>query len=154
MHASRQLCWSWQDFDALGSARLYAVLRLRVDVFVVEQRCAYPELDGHDHNALHLLCEQRGRLLGYLRLLPPGEKHPLPALGRVVTDREARGRGLGRALVQRGITKSRECHPGHDLYLSAQAHLADFYAAFGFVRSSAIYDDDGIPHIDMRLPAA
>jgi ElaA protein len=150
------LYWTCLPFEALDPHRLYALLRLRVDVFVVEQACAYPELDGRDSHpqALHLLGERSGRLLAYARLLPPGLGFDTPAIGRVVTAQSARGGGLAHALMREAIECCTQRWPGQPITLGAQAHLQRFYAAHGFELCSEGYLEDGIPHVDMRRPAA
>lgn len=149
----------WAAFDHLGLADLYALLQLRVDVFVVEQACPYREIDGRDPDARHLLVEDSdtGRLVAALRLFPPAEP---PAgdgcshLGRIVTRADRRGAGLGRALVVEGLAECARHHTAHPVRLAAQAHLADFYARLGFRVISDVYDEDGIAHVDMERPPA
>ena len=137
--------WRTHTFDELTAQQLYAIVQLRERVFVVEQRCVYLDADGLDLVARHLWGERDGDLVGYLRILPAGVKYTEVAIGRVVTAKQARGGGLGRELVQRGID---ECG-SVPIRISAQAHLEDWYKQLGFVRASAIYDEDGIAHIDM-----
>jgi ElaA protein len=142
------LTWTWASFGDLSAADLYAVLAARAEVFVVEQRCAYADPDGLDLDALHLLGRADGALAAYLRVLPAGVRFPEPAIGRVLTAPAHRGRGLGRAVVAEAVARL----GGAPLALSAQAHLEGFYASFGFVRTGATYDEDGIPHVPMRRP--
>jgi ElaA protein len=129
----------------LPPALLYAILALRVDAFVVEQACPYPELDGRDlePDAVHWWVEEDGEVLACLRVLSEAEG---TRIGRVVTAPAARGRGLAAAL----ITSSLDGLP-RPVALGAQSHLAPFYSRFGFVVSGAEYDEDGIPHTPMRL---
>jgi ElaA protein len=132
------------------AAELYAVLRLRVDVFVVEQDCAYPDLDGQDllDDTLQVWAHDDGELLGCIRVLRAGSDHP--AIGRVATAGAARGRGVAGALIAHGLTL---CRPDATVHLHAQAHLEQWYARFGFERAGADYDEDGIPHVPMtRTP--
>jgi ElaA protein len=130
---------------------LHAILRLRVDVFVVEQNCAYPEIDGRDPTAVHLFAmEPDGLLLCYARLLPP-EEDGHPHIGRVVVHPDHRGEQLGRAVMIEAITRCRSLFGPVPIALSAQAHLHRFYASLGFERISDEYMWDGIPHIDMCL---
>ncbi|MDT8998592.1 GNAT family N-acetyltransferase [Paucibacter sp. APW11] len=147
--------WECQRFCALSGAALYELLSLRAEVFVVEQRCIYQDLDGLDPDLWHLrgLDEASGQLLAYARLLPPGAKGAAqsePMIGRVLTAPQARGSGQGRALMQQALLHCERLWPGQAVALSAQAHLQDFYASLGFVPCSAVYDEDGIAHIDMR----
>lgn len=133
-------------FAELDAATLYALLRLRVDVFVVEQACPYPELDGRDFepSARHHWIEEGGAVLACLRVLvePDGSTR----VGRVATVPAARGRGLAGALVRAVLAEV-----ARPVVVDAQAHLADWYARFGFVRDGADFVQDGIPHSPMRL---
>jgi len=148
-----QVDWTWRSFPELGAAALYDLLALRQSVFVVEQRSPYLDADGFDRHALHLLgTETRGALAASLRLLPPGCRFNDPSLGRVVTRADLRGKGVGRALLQRGIDKAEQLFPGRLLRVSAQEHLMRFYESLGFVRDGEPHDEDGIPHIGMMRP--
>jgi len=136
-------------FAELTPAALYGILRLRVDVFVVEQECPYPELDGRDAEptTLHLwVADDEGTVLSTIRVLQNGEDR---AIGRVATARSARGRRLSAQLVQRGI----ELCDGRTIDIGAQAYLQGWYERFGFRRSGPDYVEDGIPHLPMRLLA-
>ncbi|NGY05473.1 GNAT family N-acetyltransferase [Solimonas terrae] len=145
------LGWQWYTWSELDAPTLYDLLRLRVDVFVVEQKCAYPELDGLDAQCDHLLVrDHAGMLIGYLRLLPPGLKSPLPTLGRLIVAEAARGQGIARALAQEGVRGCQLRYPEHDIHISAQQHLEAFYQSLGFAVVSTPYLDDGIWHVDMR----
>jgi ElaA protein len=143
----------WSRLDELSPPALYAVLKLRVDVFVVEQQCPYAEIDGKDGDALHLRALDGGELAGYLRVLPPVGEGPA-RIGRVVVASSHRGRKLGAKLMLEAIGQCRGSFPARDIELSAQSPLQAFYGAFGFRPVSAEYVEDGIPHIDMRLAAA
>lgn len=132
--------------DDITTAELYCLLRLRIDVFVVEQNCPYPELDGRDllGNTLHLWAHEDGDLLGMIRVL---DVHgTAPVIGRVATAIAARGRGVASRLLQYGIER---CRPDATIRLHAQAHLESWYERFGFLRDGDPYDEDGIPHIPM-----
>jgi ElaA protein len=119
-------------------------------VFVVEQNCPYLDADGVDDIARHLWAEQGGAIAAYLRIVPAGVKFAEVSIGRVITAPEARGTGLGRELMKRGIAAA-----GHvPIRIGAQAHLEKFYGELGFQRASDVYDEDGIPHVEMtRAPA-
>jgi ElaA protein len=142
-------------FEQLDPHRLYALLRLRVDVFVVEQTCPYPELDGRDGapGVHHLLAESRGRLRACARLLPPGLSFETVAIGRVAVAADARGQGLAHTLMQQALRDCARLWPDQPISLGAQAHLQGFYAAHGFEVCSEGYLEDGIPHLDMRREA-
>jgi ElaA protein len=134
-------------FAELTPAELYGLLRLRVDVFVVEQDCPYPELDGRDAEpgTVHLwYADTDGRVLSTIRVLENGADR---AIGRVATAADARGRGLSAHLVRRGI----ELCAGRTVDIGAQAYLEGWYERFGFHRSGPDYLEDGILHLPMRL---
>lgn len=145
--------WQCLPFDQLTPAQLYAVLAARQQVFVLEQQCLYPDIDGLDAAAQHLMgCGGAGpdaQLIAYLRILAPGVKFTEASLGRVLTTAAARGTGAGRELLTRGIAAAQALYPGQRLRIGAQHYLEKFYASFGFVTVSAPYDEDGIAHIDM-----
>ena len=137
-----------KPFPALSPQELYEILRLRVDVFVVEQHCPYPELDGKDLDALHLFLWDEAGVHAYLRLLPPGVSFDSASLGRVVT--RDRGRGLGRRILDTGVEKARRL--GYSsLTIEAQSYARGFYEQVGFRQTGPEFLEDGIPHIPMRL---
>jgi ElaA protein len=145
--------WHFSRFADLTPFDLYDVLAARQNVFILEQTCLYPDIDGYDLDAHHLLgwCDVDGKrqLAAYLRVLAPGAKYDEMSLGRVVTTPAARGSGAGRALLDQGIAHAEALHPGHRIRIGAQQYLERFYASFGFETVSAPYDEDGIMHIDM-----
>lgn len=154
--------YTWHRWADLGADTLYAFLKLRSDIFVVEQNCVFPDMDGIDDRCEHLgATTPQGELLGYLRLVPPGVARPHspsppapgPAIGRLVVTATARGSGLGRRLVERALLRCAERYPGQAQYLSAQQHLEAFYGSLGFERIAPVYVEDGIPHVDMRRAA-
>jgi ElaA protein len=142
--------WQTSAFTDLSPACLYAALRLRQAVFVVEQQCVYPDLDNLDQQAIHMLCWSKNELLAYQRCLAPGSHFPESAIGRVVVSSCARGGQLGRELVQRGIDHNLARWPGRGIRIHAQAYLRAFYCSLGFVEEGEPFDEDGIPHIGMR----
>ncbi len=144
--------WEIKKFSELTATELYELLRLRVDVFVVEQTCPYPELDGKDLHiqTLHVAVRMAdGNLAAYLRILAPGVSYPGVSLGRVVTAKAFRGRGFGHVLIEKAMELARENWPGIPLQIGAQEYLKRFYQSHGFEVTSNIYLEDGIPHIDM-----
>lgn len=146
------LKWQLRRYAALALNDLYDLLRLRAEVFVVEQRCAYLDLDGKDRDpaAQHLLGRvEDGALVAYARLLPPGLSYPEPSFGRVVTAPAWRGRGLGDVLVAEAVRQMQCLWPGHDIQIGAQAHLVNYYGKHGFQVSSEEYLEDDIPHRHM-----
>jgi len=138
-----------KSVDELLARELYDLLKMRVDVFVVEQNCAYPELDGKDIDALHLRLLESGELLASARILKPHAPHDPSKIGRVVVSPAHRGKRLGDALMSEAISACERLYPANPIALSAQAHLRRFYEAFGFSMASEEYLEDGIPHIDM-----
>jgi len=135
-------------FEDLGVPRLYELLRLRAEVFVVEQRCAYLDPDGEDMDALHLGLETDAGLVAYVRLFLSASNAEAK-FGRVLVAREARGQGFGEALVSTAIASLWAMNPTLPIRISAQAHLADWYQRHGFVAYGEVYDEDGIPHVGM-----
>jgi ElaA protein len=132
---------------------LYAVVRLRESVFIVEQNCPYPDADGRDPRAWHLLgwSRQPGRrdLVAYARIFEPGVRYAEASIGRIVSAPEVRGTGVGRALIAEGLRRIESIVPGQPIKIAAQQRLEDFYTNFGFSVVSAPYEEDGIMHVDM-----
>jgi ElaA protein len=143
----------WRRFDELSAAALYELLRLRQQVFVVEQGSPYPDLDGLDQLAHHLLLADDRTLCGCLRLLAPAEDGPAVRIGRVCVARQWRRQGLARRLMEEALAFCREHHPGQMVALSAQLDLVPFYESYGFAAIGDPYDDFGIRHTEMRLPS-
>ncbi|KXO10601.1 ElaA protein [Moritella sp. JT01] len=151
------MTWMCYRFSELSSLQLYDVLQLRAAIFVVEQDCAYQDIDGLDMHpdTRHILhYSTKGELLAYLRILAAGVSYPDVAIGRVVTATSARGQGLGHQLLERGISAAKSVWPDQDLYLSAQAHLQRYYQRYEFATVTAEYLEDGIPHVGMRWQAS
>ncbi|HFB66042.1 MAG TPA: GNAT family N-acetyltransferase [Aeromonadales bacterium] len=151
--------WGWREFDDLSNSELYQMLQLRQDVFVLEQNCLYADIDGEDYYHWHLLgydLDSEGSFTGehlaaYLRLIPPDHHESgCVAIGRVVSDQQYRGFGLGYQLIEQAIQFCDKHFPGMVVFLSAQEHLEDFYKNFGFSTVSEMYLEDDIPHIDMK----
>lgn len=136
-------------FNELTVEELYAILKLRVDVFVVEQRCPYGELDGCDREALHVwLSDERG-IAAYLRVLDKGVKSGYVTIGRVIAAR--RRMGLGTAVLRAGIAAAREIFGAEAVYVEAQTYARGLYEKLGFRQISEEFTEDGIPHIKMLL---
>jgi ElaA protein len=154
-----QLDWQWRSFGQLSTAEIYTLLRARAEVFVVEQHCAFLDLDGIDADAQHLLCwasapAQSPAFAAYLRLIGPGRKYAEPSIGRVLTTASFRGRGYGRALMRHGLQRASVAFPGSPLRIGAQQRLEHFYASLGFRAASPTYVEDGIDHVEMLIAAA
>lgn len=141
--------WELKTFAELSVEALYAVLRLRSRVFVLEQRCVYLDLDNKDQQAFHLLGKEDTRLVVYSRLFAPGTYFTEAAIGRIVTAPGVRGRGLGKALVIQSIRSLRKLYPQAPIAISAQRHLQKFYEQLGFESTGDSYLEDGIPHLRM-----
>ncbi len=147
------MTWTLKPWRDLTRDELYDVLTLRQRVFVVEQRCAYLDNDGHDADAVHLWhTDSEGRVDAYLRVFGPGIKYAETSLGRVVTAPEVRRTGLGRALVAKGLDVVAARFDGAAVRISAQAYLERFYEDFGFRRVGENYLEDDIPHCEMLRP--
>lgn len=140
----------WRSFDALTARELHDVLRLRADVFVVEQACLFAEIDGKDPSAFHLLARgSGGDLAGTLRLFTPDRDGGQARIGRVATALAARGTGLGRAMMAEGIAESERRFGPVPIRIEAQSRLEAFYGSLGFARTAADYIEDGILHCVM-----
>lgn len=144
--------WICKHHRDLGKEQLYALLKLRSDVFVVEQKCAYPDLDGQDleGDTHHLMGWEDDQLMAYLRLLDPESQGGDVVIGRVVTASAGRGKGLGHAMMEQALKQAEKHWPQVPIYLSAQAHLQGYYGKYGFEVAGEEYLEDGIPHIGMR----
>ncbi len=152
---SAGVVWTWCRWQDLDRDRLYELLRARQDVFVVEQTCPYPDIDGKDPLAWQLLgrdaAESSGPLLASARVFAPGDYYAEAAIGRILTTAPGRGRGLGRAIMT-------ECHRfvaarfASAVRLNAQAYLREFYEGLGYAVVRGPYDEDGIPHFEMLRP--
>ncbi len=147
------IAWRCAPFAELSAREVHDVLRARAQVFVVEQACAFQDVDGADPECWHLLGRRGGELVAYCRLVPPGVKYAQPSIGRVVTVAAVRRTGAGRALMGEALARAAALWPGRDLRIGAQAHLARFYEDFGFAVASEPYDEDGIVHVEMVRPA-
>jgi ElaA protein len=147
------LAWQCSSFDELSTQVLYAILKARQVVFVVEQNCPFLDADDVDQHCQHLLGWQvqgsNNALAAYARLVPPEVKYREPSIGRVITSPEFRGKGLGKELMRRAVLAMDELYPGLAIRLGAQQYLETFYSAFGFVTVSPPYIEDGIPHVEM-----
>lgn len=149
-----ELEFCWRRLEAMTAPEWHALIRAREAVFVVEQRCAYQEADEFDPQAWHLSVRCGSELAAYARVIEPGVKHAEAAIGRVLTPAKFRGLGVGRALVAEAIAFIERTFPGQGIRIGAQAHLEAFYRGFGFLPASDVYDDEGLPHLDMIRPAA
>ncbi len=140
----------WLSFDELSNHDVHDLLRLRQNIFILEQASLYADIDGKDSEALHYHIRNRetGALVGAIRLFAD-VKNGEARIGRVVISQEGRGAGLGRLMMQAGIDEARRRVPGCRIHVSAQAYLEKFYGSLGFETVSELYIQDGIPHVDM-----
>jgi ElaA protein len=144
----------WQGWSDLSPGAVHDLLRLRSEVFVVEQDCVFVDIDGLDPHCEHLLArDTHGLLAGALRLLPPRLKSAHAGIGRLVVAPPARGTRLARTLMQTALARCAERHPGQRVAIGAQRHLRRFYESLGFTAVGEAYLEDGIPHVDMLRDA-
>lgn len=146
----RSVKWTWSSFNDLPAALLYDILRLRQDIFIVEQNVPYPDIDGRDLQSMHLFGTLGGEVVAYLRALPSGLFEPgYSSFGRVVIKERMRGQGLGRELVKRCMDYFDRDKNRAPIKISSQLYLKDFYSSFDFVPIGNPYIEDRIPHIAM-----
>ena len=141
--------WHTKSFEELTGTEVYDILKLRTDVFVVEQACAYGEVDGKDKQCLHVFATKARQVIAYARIVPPRLSYPEISIGRVVVDAAYRKDGLGGVLIRYTIEKIEEEFGAQAIQIGAQCYLKKFYESFGFVAVSDDYLEDGIPHVDM-----
>ena len=142
--------WKIKPFETLSVNELYDILRLRSEIFVVEQNCVYLDLDGKDKLALHLFGEFEGKIMAYSRLFKPGISFENASIGRVVVDVNCRERKWGHELMREAIAGI-QLHFGESkITIGAQLYLKKFYESHGFVQTSEMYLEDDIPHIQMK----
>lgn len=138
-----------KTFDELTTRELYDILKLRVDVFVVEQECFYPDVDGYDPQSIHVFyLDDDGSIAAYLRVMEKASEPGVAKIGRVIAVK--RGCGIGRAIMEAGAAAARDRLGASEIYLEAQVQAQGFYEKLGFTVCSDEFDDAGIPHIAMR----
>lgn len=140
-------------FNQLTPAELYEIMRLRNEVFVVEQNCVFQDADNKDQSCHHLVLYQDGALVAYARLVPPGLAFPEMSIGRIITSPAVRGTGMGKKLMQHAIDQTYALFGPGPIRIGAQLYAAAFYKLFNFVSAGPVYDEDGIDHIEMVKPA-
>ena len=143
--------WTCKPFQQLSPQELYAFLRLRSDIFVVEQNCVFLEMDNKDQESWHLGCWMGSELVACTRLMPPGLGFDEASIGRVVNAQSVRGKGIGRELMLHSIYTLYNLWGPQTIRIGAQLYLKKFYASLGFESSGDIYLEDGIEHIEMIL---
>lgn len=146
--------WLCKHFDLLTPYELYAIVKLRSEVFVVEQNCVFQDADDKDQKCYHLMGVAENKLAAYARLVPAGAVYKNISIGRIVTSPQFRNRGAGKALLTSAIRQCNELFNEQTIQIGAQLYLKKFYESFGFNQTSEVYDEDGIPHIEMIRIAA
>ncbi len=146
--------YTLKSFSDLTPQELYDVLKLRQDVFIIEQDCIYPDCDNFDQEGMHLMGYENDQIATYLRILGPGMTYKkYVSLGRVITAPDFRKRGLSYTLIQIAIDYLQQKYPSYEIKISAQSHLEKMYEAKGFKKCGNPYLEDGIPHIPMVFSA-
>ncbi|MCY7492359.1 GNAT family N-acetyltransferase [Bacillus safensis] len=140
--------WTCHTFEQLSKEDLYLILMERVNVFVVEQTCPYPEIDHRDQEALHLIAKENGVIVAYCRIFQNRIMYKEASIGRVLVTQAGRKKGYGKLLLIKALEKLSELGET-SVKIQAQAYLKSFYESFGFKAGSDVYDEDGIPHLDM-----
>jgi len=140
-----------KTFDQLTTAELYDLLRLRSEVFVVEQDCVYQDIDNKDQKAIHLFYLKDKKVVAYTRLFKPGDYFDEASIGRVVVQEDFRKDGFGHELMKESIKVIKDLFNTLSITISAQLYLKKFYEAHGFIQEGEDYLEDGIPHIKMEL---
>lgn len=146
-----QINWQLKPFHNLTAAELYQVLRLRSEVFVVEQNCVFLDMDNKDQDCWHLLGWKSHLLAASTRLVPPGIAYDEMSIGRVVSSPQARGEGIGRLLMVESIDQCYKLFGRNPIRIGAQLYLEKFYSTLGFRTDGEVYLEDGIQHVEMLL---
>ncbi|WP_042220430.1 GNAT family N-acetyltransferase [Oceanobacillus manasiensis] len=142
--------WHIKSFSELTNIELYNLLKARTDVFVVEQNCAYPELDNYDQESMHLYVEEEGEIAALVRIIPAGNKYKEASIGRVMVVNKFRGKGYAKQVMERALHFITEEWKETGIKIQAQEYLKVFYQGLGFKQITEPYLDDGILHIDMN----
>lgn len=143
--------WVLKKYDELTVDEFHDILKLRIDIFVVEQTCPYPELDGKDKKAWHFYGIKNEKIIANTRIFKPGDYYNEASLGRVIVDESYRRTGLGYELVNRTLEQMRRLFGDVPVKIGAQTYLKKFYGSFGFQAQGDEYIEDGIPHVHMTL---
>ena len=138
-----------KTFEELTKEELYEILALRCEVFVVEQECAYQDLDYKDQKAIHVMGKKEGRVVAYTRIFKPGDYFENTSIGRVVVPKSQRQFGYGKEIMQASLQEIEDNFPKGTIELSAQTYLKKFYNDLGFIEQGEGYLEDGIPHVRM-----
>jgi len=141
--------WQIKSFETLSVNELYDILRLRSEIFVVEQNCVYLDLDNKDQKALHLFGTFEGKIVAHARLFKPGISFVHASIGRVTVDAKHREKKWGHELMRQAIAGISHHYGETEITIGAQLYLKKFYESHGFVQTSEMYLEDDIPHIQM-----
>lgn len=139
---------NFKKFDELTNDELYGILKLRAEVFVVEQNCPYQDLDDKDQVAYHLFIQDNEEIVGVLRILPENISFEDMAIGRLIVKKSHRGNGLSRLMMKKAMDFILNDLKKEKIRLSGQAYLTDFYISLGFKKVSDCYLEDGIEHYE------
>jgi ElaA protein len=140
-----------KQFHELTTKELYEILRVRAEVFVVEQNCVYQDLDEKDMESLHLFYKEKERVHAYLRVFRKEKEEGVVQIGRVLTTMETRGTGLGLEILKQGLMSAKDHFGAEEVYIEAQCYAIGFYERVGFQVTSEEFLEDGIPHVEMRV---
>ena len=149
---NKKIEFVWKKFEELSLDDLYAILNLRQKVFVLEQDCPYIDADYSDQNAFHLLGYEGEKLVAYLRAFAPAIKYQGSSMGRIVVEETMRNQSLGIEITNIGKSFLKEKYHGHEIVISAQHRLEEFYKDLGFISRGEVYLEDDIDHIQMYIP--
>lgn len=151
MSLNNHIEWSCKSFGELTPIELYAILQLRIEVFIVEQNCVFQDADDKDQVSYHMMAWSDDRLVGYTRLIPPGVSYKEASIGRVATFPKMRKSGIGKKIMEKSIDMIYSLWKKQPIRIGAQLYLRRFYESFGFQQCSEIYIEDNIEHIQMIL---
>ena len=138
-------------FNELTTEQLFYIYKLRSEVFIVEQNCAYQDVDDFDLSAHHVLLMNLDEIIGYARILPPNINYTQPSIGRVLIEKEHRTKNIGKQLIMHCISQTQLFYPKQQIVISAQTYLLKFYTELGFTATGEGYLEDNIPHTKMLL---
>lgn len=148
-----EVVWKIKSFEKLSIKELYAILKIRQEVFIVEQTCYYLDADGYDEKAIHIWGEKNGEIVAYCRIFEPKIKYPESSLGRVLTNPSYRNLKLGKILLKIALHTIEVKFNTPNVRISAQDYLLRFYSEFGFISTGLEYLEDDIPHTEMLRKA-
>lgn len=143
------MVWKMKKFDELSAEEIYEILRIRNQIFIVEQQCPYLDCDGRDMKSYHLFMENNNEIAAYLRIIEKGVSYNEISIGRVLVNSDYRGKGLARNMMKEAMKFINNQLNEDTIRIEAQAYLIDFYKSFGFKQISEVFLEDNIPHIEM-----